>query len=937
MNKKASPAFVLLLAFFFAQPGLQAQGRITSPKEQFGFDIGADYVLVNYTQYEAYLKKLDQESDRLTVVPIGKSSEGRTMYAGIISAPENLKNLDKFKTIASRLSRAEGLTDEQARGLAAEGKSIVWIDGGLHATEVLGAQQLIELQYQMVSRNDPETRRLLNDDIVITCLVNPDGMELVSNWYMRDPDPMKRSTGNLPVLYNKYAGHDNNRDFYMVNLSESEAINRILYREFYPVIMYNHHQSGPAGTVMFSPPFRDPFNFNFDPLIVSELDEVAAAMHSRFIAEDKPGVTMRSNANYSTWYNGGLRTTTYFHNIVGILTESIGNPTPQQIPLVFRQQLPRQDLMYPIAPQLWHFRQSIDYSITANRAILDYASRHKDQMLYNQYLMGKNSIVRGSRDSWTISPDKLDAVEAIANADRQGQRGGNGAGNGQRGGRGGGGNLTGEAAAKYWDMLHDPKTRDPRGYILSSDQPDFLTAIKFLNTLIKNGVEIQRVETAFTLAGKSYAAGSYVVKADQAYRPHILDMFEPQDHPDDFAYPGAPPTRPYDNTGWTLAYTMGVKFDRILEGFECPCRKLPIEEIKPATGKITQAAAPAGYLLSHEVNDAFIAINRLLGTGEEVYWVKNPFSANGVQWKAGTNFIPAKPSTLAKLQKLAAEVGLSFEAVSARPPGEALMLSPLRFGLIDRYGGSMPSGWIRYQLEKFEFPITLVFPPTLDQGNLAQKFDVLIVASDLAPSGNGGNGGGASENIPAEYRDRVGSITASRTLPQLKKFMEDGGTILTIGEGSSMALQLGLPLSNALVEMSSDGNETSLPATKFYVPGSVLQAAVDTSNPLAFGMSDRVDFFFENDPSFTLKPDALARNVKAVSWFDSATPLRSGWGWGQSYLKDSVAVVDAQVGKGKLFVFGPEITYRGQPHGTFKFLFNGMYYGRTETVNLSAK
>src|SRR5262249_5769342 len=333
--------------------------------------------------------------------------------------------------------------------------------------------------------------RFLNDDIVITCLVNPDGMELVSNWYMRNPDPMKRSTAGIPVLYNKYAGHDDNRDFYMVNLSESDAINRILYREFYPVIMYNHHQSGPAGTVMISPPFRDPFNYNFDPLVVSELDEVAGAMHSRFIAENKPGVTMRSNANYSTWYNGGLRTTTYFHNIIGILTESIGNPTPQEIPLIFRQQLPRQDLMYPVGPQLWHFRQAIEYSITANRAILDYASRHKDQILYNQYLMGKNSIKRGSRDSWTMSPHRLGPVEAAADADRQRAQGG------QRGGGQRGSNLTGEAARKYWDMLHDANARDPRGYIIPSDQADFLTAIKFLNTLIKNGIEIQRASASF--------------------------------------------------------------------------------------------------------------------------------------------------------------------------------------------------------------------------------------------------------------------------------------------------------------------------------------------------------------------------------------------------------------------------------------------------------
>ena len=946
---KVKSALFVVLVLIQIPSALQAQRRITTPKEQFGFNIGDDYVLVNYTQYETYLKKLGQESDRLKVLDIGKSSEGRTIYAGVISAPDNLKKLDRYKEIARRLSRAEGLTSDEAKALAAEGKSIVWIDGGLHATEVLGAQQLIELQYQLVSGSDLETLRLLNDDIVITCLVNPDGMELVSNWYMREPDPKKRSTAGVPVLYNKYAGHDDNRDFYMVNLSESDAINRILYREFYPVIMYNHHQTGPAGTVMFSPPFRDPFNFNFDPLVVSELDEVAGAMHSRFIAENKPGVTMRSNASYSTWYNGGLRTTTYFHNIVGILTESIGNPTPQEIPLIFRQQLPRQDLMYPVAPQLWHFRQSIDYSITANRAILDYASRHKDQILYNQYLMGKNSIDRGNRDSWTISPHRLDAVESIANAEREqaqraaaatvpaGQRGGGG----QRGN-----NLTGEAAKKYWDMIHDPKLRDPRGYIIPSDQPDFLTAIKFLNTLIKNGIEIQRAGTKFEAAGKTYPGGSYVVKTNQAYRPHVLDMFEPQDHPDDFAYPGAPPTRPYDNTGWTLAYTMGVQFDRILDGFECPCQKLPIEEIKPEPGKITEALSPAGYLLSHEANDSFIAVNRLLDSNEDVFWVKNAFTMNGRKYGAGTHFIPAKPSTLAKLQKLAKDAGLTFDAVATKPPGEALMLRRLRIGLVDRYGGSMPSGWIRYELEKFEFPFTVVYPPVLDAGNLAQKYDVIIMPSDSIPGGGAAAGGGDAptatttpdlQSIPVEYRDRVGTITAAKTFPQLKKFMEDGGTLLTVGNATNLALQLALPLTNALVEKAPDGKETSLPGTKFYIPGSVLQATVDNTQPLAFGMSDKVDFFFENNSAFRLKADSQAKGVRPIAWFDSDKPLRSGWGWGQGYLKDSLAVLDVQVGKGKLFMYAPEITYRGQPHGTFKFLFNGIYSGHTETVNLNSK
>ena len=357
---------------------------VTTPKAHFGHDIGADYVLPNYTQLEAYWRKIEKESPRLKLVEIGKTAEGRPQLMMIITSPDNHRRLERYREISTRLGNAEGLTDEQARALAKEGKAVVWIDGGLHATEVLGAQQLIETVYQLASKTDEETTRILNDVIILAAHANPDGMELVSNWYMRSSDvPEQRSPGGIPVLYQKYAGHDNNRDFYMSALDESTNMNRILYKEWIPQIMYNHHQTGPAGTVMFAPPFRDPFNFNFHPLIPSGIDLVGSAMATRFLAEGKPGVTSRAGASYSTWWNGGLRTTAYFHNIIGILTETIGGPNPTTIPFVIGKQLPNSSLWSPIEPQRWHFRQSIDYSVTANYAILDLASRYRETFLYN--------------------------------------------------------------------------------------------------------------------------------------------------------------------------------------------------------------------------------------------------------------------------------------------------------------------------------------------------------------------------------------------------------------------------------------------------------------------------------------------------------------------------------------------------------------------------
>ena len=232
----------------------------------------------------------------------------------------------------------------------------------------------------------------------------------------------------MPRLYEKYAGHDNNRDFYMSNLPESINMNRVLYAEWFPQIMYNHHQTGPPGAVMFAPPFRDPFNFNFDPLVPIGIDIVGAAMANRMAAEGKPGLTSRKGSSYSTWWNGGLRTTVYFHNMIGLLTETIGNPTPISIPFIPSKLLPDSNLYYPIEPQqTWHFRQSIDYSVTANYAVFDVASRNKDTFLYNIYQMGKNSIERGNRDSWTTSPRKIIAAEAAVAPPGSG-RGGRGAG-----------------------------------------------------------------------------------------------------------------------------------------------------------------------------------------------------------------------------------------------------------------------------------------------------------------------------------------------------------------------------------------------------------------------------------------------------------------------------------------------------------------------------
>ena len=875
---------LLLFSFAFIQTVFAQQ--ITSPKEHFGFQIGDDYQLATFTETEQYFKKLDQQSDRLLYTVIGKTEEGRDQCMLIISSPENLKNLEEFKNISTKLAHAE-LSEEEARALAQKGKSIVWIDGGLHSNEVVGTHQLIQTAYLLASSNDLETKNILENSIVLMVHANPDGQELISNWYMREKTPEKRSGNYVPVLYQKYAGHDNNRDFFMLNLKESQNMARQLFVEWIPQIMYNHHQTAPAGAVVAGAPYRDPFNYVFDPILMSGIDALGAAMSSRLNAEGKPGYTAKDGSVFSTWYNGGLRTTTYFHNMMGLLTEMIGNPTPFEIPLVPNRLIPNNDTQNPVIPQVWHFQQSIDYSVSLNYAVLNYASRYKDEVLYNMFRMGKNSIERGSKDFWPLSPSKVAVIDtAFQQAKRKDPKIENNR----------------EAERKLLGSLFENKSlRDPRGFIIPADQADFVKATDFVNALIQNGIDIQQATADFTVNGKKYAKDSYIIKTDQAFRPHILDMFEPQDHPDDFQYPGGPPIPPYDAAGWTLAYLMDVKFDRILEDFNGPFQNL-------TNGKVIQLAElakPKGkYLrLPATINESFRVSNDLLKQGKNV-------------WRDESNGDIYVENN--------ANVKLIFPAEASNSlPKQNKKIKPLRIALWDTYGGSMPSGWLRFLMEKYHYNFEVIYAPDIDKGNLNAKYDVIIFPGNSIPRFNSNPNASsyygrmpaeAPENIPSPFKERWGRLTEQKSIPVLKSFLENGGKIVTIGSSSDLAEHLELGVENHLV----DAQHKALKRTEFYTPGSVLTAKVAKGSASTWGYNDEIDIYYSNDNLYKIKNT----NIKPLMWFDSEKVLKSGWSWGQKYLKDGVIAFEAPVGKGKLVSFGNDINFRAQTHGTFKLLFN---------------
>ena len=357
--------------------------------------------------------------------------------------------------------------------------------------------------------------------------------------------------------------------------------------------------------------------------------------------------------------------------------------------------------------------------------------------------------------------------------------------------------------------------------------------------------------------------------------------------------------------------------------------------------KIAGVEKPVGFLVSHKQNDSFILINRLLKAKADVYWLKDEVTtAEGKGLGTGTIYVPASPAALPVLDAAAKGLGVTIVGVAATPKGEATKLKPIHIGLVDIYGGSMPSGWLRWIFEKYEFPFELVFPQVLEAGNLRASYDVIVFPSDTYTEGRGGraSGGGrrfapAVDSIPEELRSMLGSITAAKTVPPVRKFVEEGGTVIALGAAATIGEAMGLPVGNYLVETGPDGKVKPLPSDKFYIPGSVLNVKFNNKNPVAYGMPSEGYAFFDSSPVFKLKPDVTPK-LNRVIWFDSKAPLYSGWAVGQQFLDGGDMATDASVGAGKIVLLGLEATFRGTPHANFKLLFNSLYYGSAAPASL---
>jgi len=859
---------------------LTGQHGVPTPESVLGFKPGADYKLATYEQSLEYFKRVAAVSRLVRLVQAGTTSQGRPMYFALVSTPENLARIDRYREIARRLAHPASLTESGARQLAREGRAFVHIDGGLHSTEVAGPQHTPLLLYDLITRAD--ARQILDNVIVMLWpTINPDGQQIVAEWYMQNVGtPYELSP--LPRLYQAYVGHDNNRDAYMLNMIESRVLEHT-WRQWEPQIIYVHHQSGPFPTRIWLPPFSEPVGSETPYLMAREVNVIGMHIATALEEHGQVGATHMGTA-FDAWYPGYIDYTPNFKNIAAFWTETalFQYATPHEytihdFPEPMRDLRPRSLYSSPWSPGWWRLGDAVGYMETASWAVLEYAAKYKESLLFNRYRAGRDQIALGA-------------------------------------------------------------TRPPSAYIVPRQQRDPVAAVELLRRLAFGGVRVWQLTTPASIGGEAFAEGTWIVPTDQEFAAVAREVLNTQTYPDLRQYPGGPPERPYDAAGWSLPLQMDVRVVPVPAPLPADVRDkmkllgpMPEPNVRPEpyTAGLDQDAAPFDSApgLGFDTDPGAAAIvppaGDIKGTGPILALdpaENNTFKALNQAWQQGATVLaiggaggPIRYAIRGLAdsvqERIVQSLALRAERVATAP---GRVVRKPRIGVYEAWSGNMDAGWTRWLLERYGFSFTVVRPEDF-KVSLGDKIDVLVFSDDArvpvgeAPAGRGG----------APLRPEYAYQLTADDLGRFDQFVRGGGAIISLSNASAFAIrQLKLPVRNTVA---------GLPPEAFFLRGSIVQVITDPGHPVMAGMPERAAVFVDASPVFETT-EGFAGTVLA-RYPEAGSPLLAGYLIGDQHLSGRIAALDVRVGEGHAVLLGFRPQWRGQPFGTFRVLFNALMYG----------
>lgn len=723
------------LVLFAAAP-LAAQ--VPSPETHFGFRMGADRQLADAEAIERYFERVAGATDRVRIVDIGATTGGRRTIAAIVSSAENLRNLDRIRDANRRLADPRTLGPDEAARLAGSHKAVVAIGASIHAAEIGATQAANELLHRLASQDDPETLATLDQIVLILIpMLNPDGHRLVTDWYARQKGTAYEG-GTMPWLYHTYAGHDLNRDGFMMNLAENRNLARFFYGDWHPQVFLSMHQMEANGPRFFVPPNTDPIDPNYDPLIWRTASLLGGAMAFELQREGRSGVL--SNGMYDYYWPGYEDSAPLGHNTVCLLAEAASVRVASPITLAltdlrggqkglpeYREQINFPD---PWPGGTWTLRDIVDYDLAAVNGLLKAVVRYREPIVQNFYTMGRR------------------AVDA-----------------GRRGG--------------------------PYAYIIPRHQRDRHAALKLRELLLLGYVEIQRAQESFRADGQTYPAGTDIVFMAQPFRAYAKTLLERQWYPN---HPGAASRseRPYDVTGWTLPLQMGVDVRLIEREFVSPLvSRLTAAGDEPSA--VVGDRRPGHYVIDARGTSGALAAAQLIQAGVTPAWLIAPREIDGFAFDRGSLVIPASARTTTLVGRMARELGLRVDGVKGRVPKDAAPVGRARLAVYGAWTDNSDEGWTRWLFDTYGFPYTSIRDADVKAGGLRARFDAIVVPSasdDRLVSGN-------VSGLPPEYLGGLGP----EGIEGLRAFVADGGTLIALDQATAFATRIfDLPLRSVPTE-----------------------------------------------------------------------------------------------------------------------------------------
>ncbi len=859
-------ALALLLALATEAPAQEAAQTtdIPSPEEFFGHQMGADRKLAHWDKLVEYYELIGEQSDRVQVVHMGPSTLGEPFLSLFISAPENLARLDDYKRMNAVLQDPRGHTRDEIDAAISDGKVVFVQSYALHSTEVAASQSAAEIVHLFATRDDDEIHQILANTVsILIPAFNPDGVGIVNEWYDRWVGT-EYEGASPPELYHHYIGHDNNRDAFMQNTVESFYGAEIMFREWVPQAYIDHHQMGPYTARIYLPPYAEPIRPEADPLVWREMSWYGA--HIAYKMEEASLEGAVNAAIYSGWGHFGFHWITPFHNIAGMLTESASArlATP----------------LYVHPDQLRGSRQLPEYE-----AQTTFPNPWPGGWWRVRDIVERQIVA-------TFSPLEIAAKNretVLRNAYNKSSR-----------------------------QIERGMEGDVKAYLIPADQHDPLTMAKMVDKLLLQGITVERSANGFTHEGRVYGEGSYVVSMAQPKRGVIRWLLGQTYYPDNSYTRTAEgnPIRPYDMSADVIAEFMGVRVDPAGTAVEAPLAV--VDGMVEPRGTIA-AGAEHGHVIDGTLNDAFKAVNLLFEAGTQV----RRASEDGAGARRG-DFIVEPGASEETLRGIANETGVDFAALAADPSGVSQPVTQQRIGMYQRfYGGNMDEGWTRWLLEDFGFAYTSLFDDEILEGDLHEKWDVIILPADskqmmMGPTGGGGGGGRGADpsGTPPDYRSGFGEEGAQA----LEAFVENGGTLVTFAQAGDLVLdEFNVPVRNAVAGMA--GND-------FWSPGSTLKVTVDTSSPFAYGMpEDALAIYLAGGQVYETVPGARSSDVRRVVTYIDRDILQSGWLLGEEAIANKAAMVSVEHGDGTIVMIGFRAQHRAQTHGTYKLFFNALVGG----------